>query len=403
MVQISISRSTRRGTSPRPSGPPSPWSPRRTPNRAKPPRPANDPMQPPDPANDNDPPGTPPGRRRRPPLRPYVPPHIRRLNLQRLNRWQNAWDAYNDGRSSLEAISSVFTRFNYAVNAGLNCGPGVQAMNAAWTACGPELAVANSAGRRVNTNTTPVFVWGPIVRPHNVVDFSWRARGIRYDRGTGYARAAQSPAWNYGPLGRWSVQPRTQPQPLPGEPQVPVTPRPLNPHVNPNPNPGGNPVGRYSPNQGYDAEPRPNQWDRRVAGVRQFPRTEPHVDRPSPPGDRERKVRVPRQIMWLLHRAHDISEGLDFLEALYDALPKQYRTSFSGRTRNNARIGANKPYATPFDKARDLYRNWDKVDLPLAIKNIAKNAVEDAVLGRLNSGSDRFSNRNLGGRRLVLT
>lgn len=402
MVQISISRSTRRGPSPRPSGPLSPWSPRRTPNRANPPRPANDPMQPPDPANDNDPPGTPPARRRRPPMRPYVPPHVRRTNQHRLNRWFNAWQHYNEGRANIEAISSVFTRFNYSAGSSV-CGPGVQAMSAAWVNCGPELAVANSAGRNVNTNTTPVFVWGPILRPHTVVDFSWRARGIRYDRGAGYARASQS-ALDANVFPRINPQPREQPQPLPGERDLPVTPRPLQPHVQQNPVPGGSPQTR-----GRDAHlqpggnPGPSQWERRVTGTRQFPNTQPHVARPPRPGTAERKVRVDRLTMWLLHRAHDISEGLDFLDALYDALPREYRTSFSGRTRNNARIGANRPYATPLDKARDLYRNWDKVDLPLAVKNIAYNALEDAVLGRLNAGSDRFSNRNLGGRRLVLT
>lgn len=397
MVQLSINSSTRRGTSPRPSRQPSPYRPG-SPAPRNPVRPANDPIGLPNPANDNDRPVTRPAPPRRPTV--YVPPQVRRSNQYRLNRFLTAYQHYNDATASIAAITSQFTSTGYSVNSSLNCGPGAVVINRAWTVCGGAFANPYSAVGRTPYNATQVFVWGRHLFPHAIVPGTgWYERGYVVNRASPLGRWAQSTAPRTGTFPNVSPQPRQQPQPLPGVAQQPVIPRPLQPYVGHNPLPGGQPVTRPRPGTDSWSPPRPLEDPFSY----QFPRTEPHLPRPPRPLDRERKLGVDRTTMWLLHRAHDFSEGLDFLDALYEALPVQYRTSKSGRTRNNSRAGPGRPYATPLDKARDLYRNWHRVNLPEAIRNIAYNALEDAVLGRVNAGADSFSNRNLGGRRLVLT
>lgn len=106
------------------------------------------------------------------------------------------------------------------------------------------------------------------------------------------------------------------------------------------------------------------------------PRTQPK------PGEKERKVRsnVPG-LFQILRRMRDAAyattEGLDMLDAFYEALPKQYQVA--------------KP--RPQDKAKMLYRHWEKVDLNQALLNLIQNHVEDALVGRLSRDAQREATR----------
>lgn len=132
---------------------------------------------------------------------------------------------------------------------------------------------------------------------------------------------------------------------------------------------------------------------------------DPFAHNPRPPGPRmkERKARVPAPAMMALRAAYAGTEALDVLDALYDALPKDIRKQVpkTGITRNGAKIGPGKRYATPIDKAKHLYRNLDKMDLAQALQNLIANHYEDAVMGRLNGGVDKFARQFLGGARFV--
>lgn len=99
----------------------------------------------------------------------------------------------------------------------------------------------------------------------------------------------------------------------------------------------------------------------------------PIVRLPEPPGPRvrERKWRVrdmPNQKLrrflgWLISAA---SEAGDFLDALYDALPDDLRSSKDGT-------------AEKFDK---VFRNLDKVDFTEAVSNLWQNQVTDRYYGQ---------------------
>lgn len=65
-----------------------------------------------------------------------------------------------------------------------------------------------------------------------------------------------------------------------------------------------------------------------------------------------------------------LTEGVDFVESFWDALPWEVRRRWIGRPRRVQ------------DKLRDLYNHWDKVDMQAALKNLAYNEVMDLVIGR---------------------
>ena len=114
-------------------------------------------------------------------------------------------------------------------------------------------------------------------------------------------------------------------------------------------------------------------------GPGQKPDIRPGLDnpprRPPPPGEKERKVTIRSVAGVGLTIVDAIGEGLDMLDALYDALPRDLK-----------RRGL-----TPQEKARDLYRHWDKVDISTAIKNLARNGLIDYAFGQLGNAAGRAS------------
>lgn len=82
---------------------------------------------------------------------------------------------------------------------------------------------------------------------------------------------------------------------------------------------------------------------------------------------RETKVTVPR---WLLRAVGLVTEGLDLVGAVYDALPDKLKK------REAAKRGGKNP-SLP-DKAMLIYANWESVDVRRALFNIAyENLIED--------------------------
>ena len=185
------------------------------------------------------------------------------------------------------------------------------------------------------------------------------------------------------------VVPILPPVPLvPQIPWFPISVPPLSPvpppihrppFVPPMPNPETNapPVGNYPP--GHEPAPR--------SRVRPQQRL-----RPRPPGRRvkERKLKGTAQqrkfLGWLLSSA---SEANDLLDALHDALPKE----FQGRDH-------------PASKWEALYKNWDKVDMSEAFTNIWNNQATDKYYGEAfkklqdglsEAGFDFPSPRDIGG------
>lgn len=92
-----------------------------------------------------------------------------------------------------------------------------------------------------------------------------------------------------------------------------------------------------------------------------------HVRRPPGRRTKERKL-----ILSLTGAAaipmNLVTESLDFVNALYEALPQRYR--YRGKSDQQHRIEA-------------VYRHFDKIEIDKAIKNLVVNQVQDAVIGKI--------------------
>lgn len=268
------------------------------------------------------------------------------------NKW--AWELARNGPT---------WRFgnNYDVDA---CGPsgGPVTSTQAWPYCGTDFLIQPPYNVNAYGN---VYVWGPRAYYHgSIKDATWNFGGTAfyYRRGLPARQGYAAVGPTFSPLPGVSMN-----MPLPS----PTLGTPAN-------QPPGIPPRRYR---------------------------DPFAHRNNPPGPKmkERKAKVPLPAMMALRAAYAGTEALDVLDALYDALPPDVRRQVtkSGVTRNGARAGPGVKYATPIDKAKHLYRNLDKMDLAQALQNLIANHYEDAVMGRLNAGVDKFARQFLGGARFV--
>lgn len=162
------------------------------------------------------------------------------------------------------------------------------------------------------------------------------------------------------PLVPWEpiAVPPFAPQPIP-------VPRPR--WVPQRPNPEAAPGPPFSPP--VDVGPDPSRRPRPVRAPRPRPEPLPEPIRARPPGRgvKERKLQGSarsRKLLGLL--LSGASEGFDLLDALHDALPKEFRAK------------ADHPNA----KFLSLYQNWDKVDMNEAFENIWRNQAEDRYFGQ---------------------
>lgn len=113
---------------------------------------------------------------------------------------------------------------------------------------------------------------------------------------------------------------------------------------------------------------------------------------PPPKDTKEKKVRALSGLVGLIQSGgHVLTEALDLLEALHDALPKDYQAKavFKGGKWWNA---------TPQAKAEAIYNNFDKMNLNDAVKNLIANEIGDRILGRANARVDQALNRTPIGR-----
>ncbi len=69
-----------------------------------------------------------------------------------------------------------------------------------------------------------------------------------------------------------------------------------------------------------------------------------------------------------------ITEGLDVTNAFWKALPRDRRTRGADQVQ----------------RARDLYNNWQHVDLGEAFRNVVENEVEDRFFGAIGRGLGQF-------------
>lgn len=92
-----------------------------------------------------------------------------------------------------------------------------------------------------------------------------------------------------------------------------------------------------------------------------------------------------------------VTEAGDFENALWDALPRKYRSklpkSYSAKMpRAFAPQGLDARVA--WIKARDIYRHFDKIDIRKALLNVARNEAGDFIVGKANSKLRKAWRRN---------
>lgn len=96
------------------------------------------------------------------------------------------------------------------------------------------------------------------------------------------------------------------------------------------------------------------------------PLPDPHTAGRPPARTKERKIDAHGPgLAWVKRGLSFVTEGLDYLDAFYDAIE-----------------GAPKRPMSPEAKARYLYAHWQDVDMAKAMQNLAANAIEDYVIGK---------------------
>lgn len=113
-----------------------------------------------------------------------------------------------------------------------------------------------------------------------------------------------------------------------------------------------------------------------------------HTSEPPPKGTKERKARA-KGIAGTLSKLHksigDIVGGFsefgDVIDAAHDALPKEYKAK-SWYKGERIPPGWQK-------KWNAVYQHWDKVNVVDFIANLAKNNLQDLVIGKINQGANK--------------
>lgn len=89
-------------------------------------------------------------------------------------------------------------------------------------------------------------------------------------------------------------------------------------------------------------------------------------------GEREKKTRTGSAVFRVIHTSvGQITEGMDWVDAVWKAIPKPLRT---------------KGFMSPVDKAREIWAKWDVLDPQRAVAEIVAMQIEDALIGRSAQG-----------------
>lgn len=121
--------------------------------------------------------------------------------------------------------------------------------------------------------------------------------------------------------------------------------------------------------------------------------TKPKVDwkpgtPPKPPGKGEKEKKtfltvngVPAKVIGF------VTESLDFINALYDALPAEFRPGYYRLHYRDKNTGEIKYYykrrwrASQWQRMKALYEHWDHIDVKQAFKNLINEGIEDRFWG----------------------
>lgn len=111
--------------------------------------------------------------------------------------------------------------------------------------------------------------------------------------------------------------------------------------------------------------------------------TVPAVRQPPRPNEREKKFKGSSQTVQSIFRRlsrtkEAVSEMDDFIDTIFEALPKRVQEELKGRK-------------TPQGKLQHIYKNWNKINWTEWLKNFVENWLEDKVMGYAIKKSDQAS------------
>ena len=191
----------------------------------------------------------------------------------------------------------------------------------------------------------------------------------------GWTRPTQGPS--VPPM----IRPIIQPDPYPvGDPEALPILRPVSPpRALPLWPAGGRPPApRPRPDRPRTARSpvrRPVLGRGVAVGLRPYIEVSPELvpAEPPPQGDREVKFLGSRLLMLTLRAYEGLTEMDDFLDAIWESIPKKLRAKNAGM----------------YQKLIDIRDNYESISITEAVRNLMVNAVEDAVVGRLQGAAGR--------------
>lgn len=222
----------------------------------------------------------------------------------------------------------------------------------------------------LNPFPDPLFPWAPSVFPHELPIGSPSPVTPPLDFPRPDPWSPESPS--RGP--RPDETPAPQPKPAP-------KPEPL-PEPVPNPAPRPNVVQNPFPNAPLDSwlpAPRPNGR----------PQAQP---KPRPPAkhEKEAKARMGRVAGAIWGAFGPITETVDFVDVLYEALPRNIkRDAYNKRGRQ----------PNPVERAELIYANINQIDIGKALTGYVQNEIEDYIIGQFGKKlgeASRKDNRPIG-------
>jgi len=112
------------------------------------------------------------------------------------------------------------------------------------------------------------------------------------------------------------------------------------------------------------------------------PNPRPDLRKPPTKGEKERKtIATPKAASYVAKVVSAVTESLDVVNAAYDALPEKLRKQLYARSQHGK--DSNNPVSAK-NKIKAVYTHWDDVDVKEFLTNLAKNEVEDRLIGGIN-------------------
>lgn len=138
----------------------------------------------------------------------------------------------------------------------------------------------------------------------------------------------------------------------------------------------------------------PNDWSISIqdapAGVGAASAPKTHTMRPPrgkpPKNEKEVKHKLPTAAVALLKAVSAVTEAVDFVDALYKALPAEFRPKYRN-TKHEKKV------TTPLERMEAVYKNAEKIDIYNAIDNLVENQIEDYAFGKLGQAGGEVSKR----------